>query len=71
MSDWWGIIKEPRKIPRPRVFGKKYGTGKPLTPEMEADIEAVVEEESKPKPKKKPAPKKDLPDEYYEPGRAS
>ena len=84
MGDWWGIIKEPRKIPRPRIFGKKYGT--PVSREMEQDIEAVVEEDMKDHENKdkfldqlrsradtkKPVPeKKDLPDEYYREGVAS
>ena len=58
MSDWWGIIKEPKKIPRARLFGKKFGTGKPLTREMQEDIESVTEQEQaefeeKNKPKSK------------------
>jgi len=60
MGDWWGVIKEPKKIPRARLFGKKFQAGKPLTREMEEDIDVVVEQEerdfntkTKPKPKSK------------------
>jgi len=47
MSDWWSVIKEPRKIPRARLFGKKFGGGKPLSREMEEDIDDVVEQEQR------------------------
>ncbi len=60
MGDWWSVIKEPKKIPRARLFGKKFGTGEPASREMEEDIDAVVEQEEedfsrkiKPKPKSK------------------
>ena len=57
MGDWWSVIKEPKKIPRARLFGKTYPR-REMTPEMEEDIDAVVEQEeedfsSKTKPKTK------------------
>jgi hypothetical protein len=84
MSDWWGVVKEPKKKPRISVgFSSKMT---PPSKEMEEDIEAVVEENMKEttskdkfldhlrtrsEPKKTQPEKKDLPDEYYEEGLAS
>lgn len=60
MSDWWNVIKDPPKYPRTVFFGRKNRLPQDPSPEMEEDIEAVVEQEqaefeekNKPKPKTK------------------
>ena len=45
MSDWWSVIKETPKYPPTVLFGRANPTPKEPSPEMEEDIEAVVEQE--------------------------
>ena len=47
MSDWWSVIKETPKYPPTVLFGRANPIPKEPSPEMEEDIEAVVEQEQR------------------------